>query len=595
MSVPGSWKVLPLRVGNGIPLLLTSFTFCNFSYTVYITDLSNVWVESLNRKQICMRGFQEDTSIDPSDGDENMTAFLKSLTRAFDDATVDHQKTSITVSPGGATHTDGDGGKLPSGREDFTLTVTCQLPEKLTAKPLKWNMYLSKCPSPKIASCLVLPLVEAQRAKTFQVDSLFSTIYQKDAVITRLLDKLEAIGNPLENIFTVASNGKRKLTRKVAEENIKGLAPFNRKKWMDKVKAVMPKPTDVAALLEDTLDDVQLERSSVEVANAEDMEDWWLNIAPGSGAPRATPRRKHRAPLLSNLSRQDETARDELWNDSLRRYGETEYYSTEGPVDAAFLPSALSRQQSAAGKSLSRQQTTESQFKQTPARDDDSATASEDDDGFESKRPATPPPLASVAKMEPPSSSPIKPYSVKRFTGLGRIGGRPRPVVVDNDATMSLDEDSSPVRPAPQPKTPLPRFGKISGSGVKRVQPKVDFDATLSMSEDESPPSLPQKRLLKMPTAPNIAIEESKPPSREQPTGTTPTSRDARFGVITGAKRQSNSSPSPPRTTKNPSLSSPKATTHTVQHKGHTDLPREPEKPVVRRVGGHPLVKRRRF
>ncbi|KAL1894066.1 hypothetical protein Cpir12675_003850 [Ceratocystis pirilliformis] len=604
MSVPGPWKVLPLRVGNGIPLLLTSFSFSDFSYTVYISDLSNVWVERLNRKQICMRGLQEDTSIDPSDGDNNMTAFLKSLTRAFDDAESDHHKTSITISPGGTTGFSG--GPSPSENEGFTLIVTCQLPEELTSKPLKWNMYLSKCASPEIASRLVLPLVEAQQEKTFQVDSLVSTIHQKDAIIARLLDKLDAMDVPLENVFTIASTGKRKLTRQAAQERIKGLAPFNRKTWVEKVKIGMPKPTDVVALLEDILDDVQLERALVTLENAEEMEDWWMNIAPGSGGPRTTPRRKHRMPFLSNHPQKDDTARDKLCNDSLPRFNDASCSSNDALLDSRSVPTVLSRYQSTRNSRSSYQlQTSQSKFKDR-SQNDDSATGSEDD-CFESNRPETPPPPQ--VKMDLPSSSPIKPSLVKKFSGLGRIGGRVTVKAVitsDDDPTLSLDERSSPLRPpsVDQPQPPLHKTGKIGMGGTSSVAPEksaLDRDETTSLSESEASPSLHRQKPVLLPLQTPMKKLGVVGGAGKTSLKLTPSDENKRkLGTIGGIKRPLGMSSSPSKTTtplaRNGNADKPGVDGSVVADAEAENQPVEPAKPIIqRKIGGRPLVKKRKF
>ncbi|PHH51768.1 hypothetical protein CFIMG_008580RA00001 [Ceratocystis fimbriata CBS 114723] len=598
MSVPGPWKVLPLRVGNGIPLLLTSFSFSDFSYTVYISDLSNVWVERLNRKQICMRGFQEDTSIDPSDGDNNMTAFLKSLTRAFDDAESDHHKTSITISPGGTTGFSG--GSSSSEKEGFTLTVTCQLPEELTSKPLKWNMYLSKCASPEIASRLVLPLVEAQQEKTFQVDSLVSTIHQKDAIIIRLLDKLDAMDIPLENVFTIASTGKRKLTRQAAQERIKGLAPFNRKTWAEKVKIVMPKPTDVVALLEDTLDDVQLEKALVTLENAEEMEDWWMTITPGSGGPRTTPRRKHRTAFLSNHPQNDDTARDKLWNDSLRRFNDASCNSNDALSDSRSVPT---RYQSTRNRPSYQLQTSQSRFKDR-SQNDNSAAGSEDD-CFESNRPETPPP---EIKMDLPSS-PIKPSPVKKFSGLGRIGGRAKAKAVitsDDDPTMSLDERSSPLRPPPvdQPQPPFHEAGKIGTGGTSsatREESALDRDETTSLPESEASPSLHRQKPVLLPSqTPMKKLGVIGGAAKASPKTVASNENKGKLGTIGGIKRPLGTSSSPSKATtplaRNDNADKPGVNGPVVPDTEAENQPVEPAKPIVqRKVGGRPLVKKRKF
>lgn len=165
-----------------------------------------------------MCGWGEKTSIDPSDTPENMARFLASLQSALDSSQPGHGETSLGLSPAAAADAGDDG---------LTLRVTCAL---AGLAPLKWPVHLSKSPPSAIATDLVLPLVQAQYARKRQVESLLQALRHKDAVLNKLSDKREAMGTGLEHVFTALS-GRRKVTRSIADDRVKGLAPFDERKW----------------------------------------------------------------------------------------------------------------------------------------------------------------------------------------------------------------------------------------------------------------------------------------------------------------------------------------------------------------------------
>ena len=67
-----SWQ--PLDVGTSadahLPPLLISKTFEANSYTIYLTDLTHIWVESLDHAGMLRRAEEENTSIDPTDSSQ---------------------------------------------------------------------------------------------------------------------------------------------------------------------------------------------------------------------------------------------------------------------------------------------------------------------------------------------------------------------------------------------------------------------------------------------------------------------------------------------------------------------------------------------
>ncbi|RYO76998.1 hypothetical protein DL766_000611 [Monosporascus sp. MC13-8B] len=265
MTSHSKWR--PLPTFPDLPALLVSpgFDVESSSYSLQVTDLANVWAETLDRKGILRRSLNEDTSIDLSDGDrEQWRVFLTKLEAAFDPASPDHKHTSLTLSP----HND-------SG---LTLNIACILPKPL--EPLKWPVFLTKRQPDVLASELVVPLIQAKQVLSQEADYLVAKLKEKDAVITRLVDKLQAVGTGLENAFHGLPI-KRKVTRAMAEEKVQGLAPFNEHGWRSQCAPTLKAHQDVPSLVSDAFSNGEIPRGR-DVKVPKQINDWWMKFGPTS-------------------------------------------------------------------------------------------------------------------------------------------------------------------------------------------------------------------------------------------------------------------------------------------------------------------------
>ncbi|KAB5578769.1 XRCC4-like factor-domain-containing protein [Coniochaeta sp. 2T2.1] len=269
-----SWRPLPGVEVSGIPGLLVSTDFTAQSYAVRLTDLANVWTESLDKKPIIMRGLKEDTSIDPTDGPDQIRKLLDLIWAAFDPGAPEHGDTTLALSK--ATDTDKKGG-------DLEIHVTVVLPKPL--RPLKWPIYLKKLPQSAVATELVLPLIHSHHARAREVDDLIGSLKEKDGVITKLVDKLEAVGTGLEHVFTALS-GRRKVTRALAEERIRGLAPFKEDEFRKHAEAAdrdADGADDVVALLGNVFGKGGglPPGSALDIGDSPALNDWWTKLGKG--------------------------------------------------------------------------------------------------------------------------------------------------------------------------------------------------------------------------------------------------------------------------------------------------------------------------
>ncbi|KAI1366818.1 XLF-domain-containing protein [Xylaria arbuscula] len=268
MEPPPKWYPLPHF--PELPALLASTRFGESSYTLHITDLVHVWVEKLDRRGILLRSLQENTSIDLVDADpEQWAVFLSKLRAAFDPASPDHALTSLTIAAATGAHSKNPGG--------LTLRITCELPHPLSAP--QWPVHLTKCEPATLASELVLPLLQERYIQARGAEDLMSQLKERDAIISKLLDKLSSMNVPLELIFNSLSS-KHAITRAAAEERIKGLAPFHEEKWRSQQNTETPQ--DAAGLLHGVFGDPTFGRAAnPDLGVSDTLNDWWEKLGSG--------------------------------------------------------------------------------------------------------------------------------------------------------------------------------------------------------------------------------------------------------------------------------------------------------------------------
>ncbi|KAI0535805.1 XLF-domain-containing protein [Xylaria digitata] len=268
MELPSKWY--PLPVFPTLPALLVSTRFGESSYAIYVTDLANVWVEKLDRRGIIFRYCLENTSIDLLDGGpEQWTVFLSKLRAAFDPTSSDHHLTSLSIATATEPHSN--------ARDGLMLYITCELPKPLNA--LKWPVHLVKCPPASLASELVLPLIQEHYARRREAEDLMSQLKEKDAVISKLLDKLSTMHAPLELIFNSLS-AKHATTRAAAEERIKGLAPFDEVRWRSQRN--IQSPHNSLDLLHGVFNDPGLSLATdMGLGVLDTLNDWWAKLGSG--------------------------------------------------------------------------------------------------------------------------------------------------------------------------------------------------------------------------------------------------------------------------------------------------------------------------
>ncbi|OAA55265.1 XLF/Cernunnos [Niveomyces insectorum RCEF 264] len=278
-----AWRLLPAAHPD-VPLLLVSAVFGDAAYAVHLTDLANVWSESLSRRDICLRAFKVNTTIDPSYDKEQMAVFLTKLRAAFDVALPDHADTRLSVA--GARNGGGGGGGDAQRSDDLVLHITAVLPQGL--RPLKWPMHLKKHARSSVAGELVLPLVQDHAVRLREIDALRTVVHDKDAVINKLVDKLDAMGAGLASVFPQLA-GRRKVTRTDMEGRVPGLAPFDAAAFRETVNAGVSGGDAGSVDAKDLLESVFGGESGLKydagvVASvSHNLDGWWQELGTGPG------------------------------------------------------------------------------------------------------------------------------------------------------------------------------------------------------------------------------------------------------------------------------------------------------------------------
>ncbi len=99
-------------------------------------------------------------------------------------------------------------------------------------------------------------------------------------MITKLADKLEATGAGLEHVFSALA-GKRKATRSLAEQRIKGLAPFDLADFRTQIEDAQDSSQDGTLSMLNDVFGSQLHRSKASIDEPAGLDDWWRKLVRG--------------------------------------------------------------------------------------------------------------------------------------------------------------------------------------------------------------------------------------------------------------------------------------------------------------------------
>ena len=206
--MPSTWNLLE---GFQIPLLLKG-EFGASNYSIWLTDLTNLWMERMERRPIIKRAFEiEDLSIDPSEGSSQMDLLLSSIQKSL----ACEAGTRIDIS---------------SNDEGKTLVLSLSVPLPSSLPDLQWKSTLSKCPPSSLTRELVLPLLAAGNSFQARNDSLLTQVKEKDVIISKLIGQMQVDGSDLSKVFPGSASFKatnKSNARQALARSVKGIAEFD--------------------------------------------------------------------------------------------------------------------------------------------------------------------------------------------------------------------------------------------------------------------------------------------------------------------------------------------------------------------------------
>jgi hypothetical protein len=192
-------------------------TFKEDSYSIWLTDLCQLYAEELDADDLRWRATKAKLPIDIDEAN-NLSTFLKNLLKSIDDG-----KLQTSSSTNKSRYMD--------------LNATVHLPKPLPT--VQWTFKLELQPDDKFRESVSKPLLA--RLDTFQqreVD-LLHRLHDKDHAIEKLLDTLEKHSVDLADVFpSLASHGttRRSNSRRDAEAHIPALQAFNEKTWHNNIE-----------------------------------------------------------------------------------------------------------------------------------------------------------------------------------------------------------------------------------------------------------------------------------------------------------------------------------------------------------------------
>lgn len=264
MGTEGRWELLNLN-REGLPRLLVKYVIAEAGYTVSITDLANIWIESLTNLQIIANADQQSCSINPGDDAAQFRIFLQKIR----DVLRHEQGTSVRI-----------GLQAP---DDLTLALKAPLPFPLP--PFEWTMTLSKSTSTELVSEVISPLLLLAHQQQQQLNYLLGQLRKKDHVMSRLLDKMEATNTDLGTVFPGVSGGRnsqRSLKRNQVARHLPEIAPFQPGSELQHSGGIPP----IDALY-GVLRDVSSDKAWVLAEPSEDA--WWQDITKQQGSITVNP------------------------------------------------------------------------------------------------------------------------------------------------------------------------------------------------------------------------------------------------------------------------------------------------------------------
>ncbi|KAI4676305.1 uncharacterized protein J4E88_007219 [Alternaria novae-zelandiae] len=446
------WRVLELSEqpdGKQIPQLLIKPAFDLDSYTVHLTDLSNIWSEELSVDDIVKRAALEQSPIEVSKHDAAQVAIL-----------LENVKKPLLSAEG-----------------------SICLPEPLGR--LTWKFHLEKRTSADLKNELILPLLVSSHIQNERITGLILTIAAKDKAMTRLVDQFDSHGLDLAAAFPSAGGikaGRRKVKREQAEKHVPALRFFHEEAWRHDTEQLKDTNLTTLGLFQEALAQSTPTVPS-ELKSGHFETTWWTAVPTQLSMPKAPVKTKAKTPPVASkpakaaMDSGDETEEEfethvnfktrelgkrptqtpaPLPSSPLDKASETEDDSTEDDEDLDAPPKSQSQSLSRTPQKPTRRRTPTPEPRSAPKAPTlpvQKPKASSFRIGGKSKRSTeSPPPSPKPADVEPepevlptresvPPSQPSQATTPKKIRKPFRIGGKGKKA---EDGASQRDTTASP-------------------------------------------------------------------------------------------------------------------------------------------------------
>ena len=249
------WRPLasPLHV-KGNPTLLIWYQRRNDGYRVLVTDLTYLWVEDLDRRNLIKRALNDETEIDPSLSNDQLELLLRHIVGCLER----DPDTSMAVT------------STSQESNDLTLQLKAKLAPPL--KELQWSIHLKRASQYEFSKEVVLPILGELYSTTNAIPGLYKKLREKDDVISRMKGTLSNMGHTVSDIWR-----DKRSTQKVSEDQIPGLALFDQGAWQQGLnRNATIEPADLRQKLFRTGLAYQPVRETIVCT-----ESWWQDLGDG--------------------------------------------------------------------------------------------------------------------------------------------------------------------------------------------------------------------------------------------------------------------------------------------------------------------------
>lgn len=250
MSPAAEWRRWSLASEDDV-VLLARWELTADAYSIWLTDLTHLWTQSLSRRAIIQQALAEDTSIDPSEDAKQLRMLLASIGEALEES----EGTTKTIIP------DGD---------NLRIDLVAPL---VGLSPLRWSLRMAMLQGTDLAETFTLPLLQDRQILFEGRANLIQSLHQKDELIARLVSQMQNDGCDLGKLFPglVASGpAGKEAVRMRLQNSVPAMMPFNESKWQHKVDGMhLPH-----------LDRIHIKQTKGNMRIA--SPQWWKQLALGS-------------------------------------------------------------------------------------------------------------------------------------------------------------------------------------------------------------------------------------------------------------------------------------------------------------------------